>query len=64
LINDIYAVEMRARHFYDANEKGRDRFNVGHVLAGVTVFLPRLGGELQDLVAEENSQGSHGAMLD
>jgi hypothetical protein len=31
-INDIYAVEMRAHYFSDADEKGRDRFNVGHVL--------------------------------
>jgi hypothetical protein len=49
-INDIYAVEMRAHHFSDADEKGRDRLNVGHVLAGV-------GYSYHDL--EENSRGRH-----
>jgi hypothetical protein len=50
LINDIYVVEMKAHYVSDAEEKGMDHFNVGHVFAGV--FIPRLGGELQDLVVE------------
>jgi hypothetical protein len=36
-------MEMRAHCFFDADEKGRDHLNVGHVLTGV--LIPRLGGE-------------------
>lgn len=58
LINDMYRMEMmmRAHHFSNANEKGRNRFNIGHVFDGVVT--PRVG-ELLDLVAEENSRGIH-----